>query len=297
MKLFENLPDSIVKTDEIMKKHTSFKTGGNADYFISPESLEQLKYTIDICKSNSIPYYIIGNGSNLLVSDSGFRGVIIQICSNMSNFNVNGNIIEADAGIKLSKLSNIALENSLTGFEFASGIPGTLGGALCMNAGAYGSEMKQVVLNTLLMDESGNIFTLNRDELELSYRTSIIPQKNFIVLSSKINLKLGEYIDIKQTVENLTFKRKSKQPLEFPSAGSTFKRPEGYFAGSLIMDAGLKGFTIGGAQVSEKHCGFIINRHNATSTDIFRLIEHVQHTVKIKFGIDLEPEVKFIGQF
>ncbi len=287
----------IVKTNEIMKEHTSFKVGGEADYFITPKNVTQLKTTIDICINNNIDYCIIGNGSNILISDSGYRGAIIQIFKNMNDFHIDNDIIEAYSGILLSKLSNIALENNLTGLEFASGIPGTLGGAIAMNAGAYGGEMKQIILDALVMDRDGNLFTLTNDELELDYRTSIISKQNLIVINVKLKLKAGNYNKIKEYMYELNSQRKQKQPLEFPSAGSTFKRPTGYFAGKLIMDAGLAGFSIGDAQVSTKHCGFIINKGNATAKNIFDLINYVQKIVYEKFNVKLEPEIKFIGQF
>lgn len=297
LNLFEQLPNSIVKTNEIMKEHTSFKVGGKADYFITPENIEQLKQTVNICNKNNIDYYIIGNGSNILVSDSGYRGAIIQIFKNINDFNINNNIIEAYSGILLSKLSIIALENDLTGLEFASGIPGTLGGAIAMNAGAYGGEMKQIILNALVMDGNNNLFTLTKDELELDYRTSKVSKQSLIVISAKLKLEAGNYDKIKSYMYELNTQRKQKQPLEFPSAGSTFKRPKGYFAGKLIMDAGLKGFSIGDAQISTKHCGFIINKGNATAKNIFDLIGYVQAIIYRKFNVKLEPEIKFIGQF
>jgi len=287
----------IVKTNEIMKEHTSFKVGGKADYFITPKNVTQLKTTIDICINNNINYCIIGNGSNILVSDSGYRGAIIQIFKNMNDFHIDNNVIEAYSGILLSKLSNIALENNLTGLEFASGIPGTLGGAIAMNAGAYGGEMKQIILDALVMDRDGNLFTLTNDKLELDYRTSVISKQNLIVISAKLKLEAGNYNKIKEYMYKLNFQRKQKQPLEFPSAGSTFKRPTGYFAGKLIMDAGLAGFSIGDAQVSTKHCGFIINKGNATAKNVFDLINYIQKIVYEKFNVKLEPEIKFIGQF
>lgn len=297
LNIFEQLPNDIVKTNETMKAHTSFKVGGIADYFIVPQNLEQLKLAINTCTHNNIDYYIIGNGSNILVSDNGYRGAIIQIFKNMNSFCVKDNTIEAYSGILLSKLSNIALENNLTGFEFATGIPGTLGGAVTMNAGAYGGEIKQVIASSLVMDNRGNMFTLTRDELELGYRTSKVSKENLIVISAKLCFEVGEYETIKEYIYKLNVQRKEKQPLEFPSAGSTFKRPEGYFAGKLIMDSGLKGFCIGDAQISEKHCGFIVNKGNATSQNIFDLIKYVQKIVDEKFGVKLEPEIKFIGQF
>lgn len=295
--LLHKLSNDQIKIDEPMKNHTTFKTGGSADYFIVPNTVDELKHTIESCKSYHIPFYVIGNGSNLLVGDKGFRGAIIQIHKNMSHYHVDQQIISADAGITLSRLSTIALENNLTGFEFASGIPGTLGGAVCMNAGAYGGEMKAVIIDATLMDIEGNIFTLDVEHLELAYRSSIVSKKNLFVLSCRLGLKAGQYDEINKYIEELTLQRKTKQPLELPSAGSTFKRPEGYFAAKLIMDAGLRGCCIGGAQVSDKHCGFIVNQSNATSKDVIDLIHYVQQVVKEKFDVQLEPELKIIGDF
>lgn len=295
--LLEKLPPEITKINEPMKNHTSFKIGGIADCFVIPKNIDQLKYIINICNTNTIPYHVIGNGTNLLVSDKGIRGVTIQIYKNMNNFTVCNDIISADSGIMLSKLANISLENNLSGIEFASGIPGTLGGAVSMNAGAYGGEMSHIIESSTVMDSQANIYTLNKEELELGYRTSIISKQNLIVLNSKIKLIKGNHNEIKNRMEDLNMQRKSKQPLELSSAGSTFKRPIGNYAGKLIMDSGLKGFSIGDAQVSEKHCGFIINKGNATCKDVIDLIKHIQKTVKVKFDINLETEVKLIGEF
>lgn len=294
--LLEKLPREIIKIDEPMKNHTSFKIGGIVDCFVVPKNVDQLKYTINICNSNDIPYYVIGNGTNLLVSDKGIRGIVVQIYKNMDNYAVYDDIISADSGIMLSKLANISLENNLSGIEFASGIPGTLGGAVSMNAGAYGGEMSHIIESCTVMDGKGNIYTLNKEQLQLGYRTSIISKQNLIALNSKIKLTKGNYNEIKTRIEDLNMQRKTKQPLDLPSAGSVFKRPVGNYAGKLIMDAGLKGFSIGEAQVSEKHCGFIINKGNATCKDVVNLIKYIQKTVKTKFDIDLETEVKFVGE-
>lgn len=293
----KKIPLNSIKTNELMKNYTSFKIGGIADYFIMPENINQLKYIIDICNKYDINYFVMGNGSNILISDKGFRGVIIQIYKNMNSFSVDKNTISADAGIMLSGLANIALDNKLTGFEFASGIPGTLGGAVAMNAGAYNGEIKDVIIESTVMDINGNVYTLSQHELELGYRTSIVSKQNLIVLNSKIGLSFGNYDEIKNYMLKLNIQRKTKQPLELPSAGSTFKRPKDSFAGKLIMEAGLKGFSIGEAQVSEKHCGFVVNKGNASSNDIKALIEHIQNIIKQKFDIELEPEVKFLGEF
>lgn len=297
MNILDVLPSDIIRTNEPMSNHTSFKIGGKADYFITPNNINELKAVINVCKQNGIYYYIIGNGSNLLVGDKGFNGAIIQIYTNMNSFLVTETIIKAEAGIMLSKLANIALDNNLTGLEFASGIPGTLGGAVSMNAGAYGGEMKQIINKCTVMNEKGEIYELCNQELEFDYRKSIISKSNLIVLNAEIGLNCGDYNKIKNYMSDLNQRRKAKQPLEFPSAGSVFKRPHNNFAGKLIMDAGLKGFSIGGAQISEKHCGFIINKDNAKAQDVLDLIKYIQQVVNQKFNIWLETEIKFIGIF
>lgn len=296
-RLCEAVPADRVLINEPMKKHTTFRIGGPADYFVIPVSWEEAELVISICKEFQTPYYIIGNGSNLLVSDQGYRGVIIQLYKEMSQVEVEGNVIRAQAGASLARIAGAALEAGLTGFEFAAGIPGTLGGACVMNAGAYGGEMKDILKEVTVMTEKGEILTLPAEELEMGYRTSIIKKKGYLVLGAVIVLEQGEQEVIKARMKELTEQRVSKQPLEYPSAGSTFKRPEGYFAGKLIMDAGLCGYQTGGAQVSEKHCGFVINKGNATATDVCRLIKDVQDKVKEQFGVTLEPEVKFLGDF
>jgi len=295
-KMSEYIPRDLIKINEPMKDHTSFKAGGCADFFIVPENSTQLIELVQFLKESQVPYYIMGNGSNLLVRDKGFRGVIIQIYRNMSDVKIDGEEVWAEAGILLSSLSNKIMNSHLTGFEFASGIPGTLGGAIYMNAGAYGGEMKQVLVSADVVDEDGKIITLTNEELKLGYRSSILQQKKYIVLSAKLKLQEGDIDEIKARINYLTEQRKAKQPLELPSAGSTFKRPEGYYAGKLIMDAGLRGYSIGDAQVSEKHCGFVVNKGNASAGDIIKLIHHIQNTVKEKFGVFMEPEVRIIGE-
>ncbi|NLM12390.1 MAG: UDP-N-acetylmuramate dehydrogenase [Epulopiscium sp.] len=292
----EIIPKNLIKINEPMKDHTSFKAGGCADFFIAPENLNQLIKLINFLKENQIPYYIMGNGSNLLVRDKGFRGVIVQIYKNMSDVKIEGEEVWAEAGILLSTLSTKVMHSHLTGFEFASGIPGTLGGAVYMNAGAYEGEMKQVLVSADVIDEEGNIITLTNEELKLGYRSSILQEKRYIVLSAKLKLKKGNIDEIRERINYLTEQRKAKQPIDMPSAGSTFKRPKGYYAGKLIMDAGLRGYSIGDAQVSEKHCGFVVNKGNASAGDIIRLIHHIQNTVKEKFGVLMEPEVRIIGE-
>lgn len=291
------LGEDRVFTDEPMKQHTTFKIGGPADYFLVPESGEEAGEIIKICKQTDIPYFILGNGSNLLVGDGGYRGVVIQIYRNMSAVTTEGTIITAQAGALLSSVAAVAKNASLTGFEFAGGIPGTVGGAAVMNAGAYGGEMKDVLVEVTVMDAAGNIFTIPAEKLELGYRTSIIKKAGYIVLEAKIRLEEGNQEAIRDRMKELTIQRTTKQPLEFPSAGSTFKRPEGYFAGKLVMDSGLRGYQVGGARVSEKHCGFVINAGGATAKDVRTLMENVRDIVYKKYGVTLEPEVKFLGEF
>ncbi len=291
------LGEDRVFTEEAMSQHTTFKIGGPADYFLMPDKGEDVGRVIKICKEKEIPYFILGNGSNLLVGDGGYRGAVIQIYRNMSSVTVEGNEITAQAGALLSAVAAAAKNASLTGFEFAGGIPGTIGGAVVMNAGAYGGEMKDVLTEVTVMNAEGDIFTLPAEELELGYRTSIIKTAGYIVLEAKIRLKEGDPEVIRETMKDLTIRRTTKQPLEYPSAGSTFKRPEGYFAGKLIMDSGLAGYQVGGAQVSEKHCGFVINAGDATARDVRTLMDNVRDIVYKKYGVTLEPEVKFLGEF
>ena len=291
------LGEDRVFTEEAMSQHTTFKIGGPADYFLMPDKGEDVGRVIKICKEKEIPYFILGNGSNLLVGDGGYRGAVIQIYRNMSSVTVEGNEIRAQAGALLSAVAAAAKNASLTGFEFAGGIPGTIGGSVVMNAGAYGGEMKDVLTEVTVMNAEGDIFTLPTEELELGYRTSIIKTVGYIVLEAKIRLKEGDPEVIRETMKDLTIRRTTKQPLEYPSAGSTFKRPEGYFAGKLIMDSGLAGYQVGGAQVSEKHCGFVINAGDATARDVRTLMDNVRDIVYKKYGVTLEPEVKFLGEF
>ena len=294
--LFSNLyKDTQMQENAKMSEHINFRVGGPVDILLTPNTKEQIVETIKICKENKIPFYVLGNGSNVLVKDSGIRGVVIKL-SEFNNIVRDGNIIKAESGALLKDVSAEALKASLTGFEFACGIPGSVGGAVFMNAGAYDGEISFVIKEAEVMDEEGNIITLSKEELKLGYRTSIIMKKNYIIISATFCFESGEKDKIEGRVSELTNKREEKQPLEFPSAGSTFKRPEGHFAGKLIQDAGLKGFTLGGAAVSGKHCGFIINKGNATAKDILDLIEYVQKEVKKQFGVDLYPEVRIIGE-
>ena len=286
-----------VLLDEPMKKHTTFRVGGNADYFVMPKTTEEVKGVVALCQKENLPYYILGNGSNLLVGDIGYRGVIIQIYKEMNVITVDGDRICAQAGALLSKVGSVALEAELTGFEFAAGIPGTVGGAVVMNAGAYGGEMKDILASATVLTCDGEVLKLTNEELELGYRTSVIAKKNYIVLEAEYQLERGNKAAIRARMDELKLQRVTKQPLEYPSAGSTFKRPEGYFAGKLIQDAGLRGFQVGGAQVSEKHCGFVINKGEATAADIVELMRQVSEKVFQEFGVALEPEVKRLGEF
>lgn len=286
-----------VKLQEPMSKHTTFRIGGPADFYLCPHSTKEVQQTVQICKEENLPYFILGNGSNLLVSDKGYRGAIIQLWKNFSDISVKDCCITAKAGALLSKVAAEALEEGLTGMEFASGIPGTIGGAVFMNAGAYGGEMKDIIKEVKVLDDQGEVRVLSNEEMKLGYRTSIVKEKGYTVLSAVLQLKKGEVSVIRETMEDLKNRRTSKQPLDMPSAGSTFKRPEGYFAGKLIMDSGLRGFSVGGAQVSEKHCGFVVNKGGATAEDVTALIREVQRRVKEKFGVELETEVRFLGEF
>lgn len=296
-KLIEIIDEKRVFQDEPMKAHTTFRVGGPADYFVCPKCNSEVEKLVSLCQEVGMPYYILGNGSNLLVGDKGYRGVVIQIYKEMNDIQVQGEHIYMEAGALLSRIGSIALEAELTGFEFAAGIPGTMGGAVVMNAGAYGGEMKDVLESVTVLTPNGEILVLKNEELELGYRTSIIAKKDYVVLSAIIKLNYGNKEAIREKMNELKIQRTTKQPLEYPSAGSTFKRPTGYFAGKLIQDAGLRGFQVGGAQVSEKHCGFVINKDNATAADIVELMNQVSAIVKEKFGVELEPEVKRLGEF
>ena len=296
-KVVDIVGEENVHTDEPMSRHTTFRIGGNADYFVKPGNADEVAAVIVVCREYNIPYFILGNGSNLLVSDDGYRGMIINIMDNMDSVTVDGRIITAQAGAMLVRVSVMARDNALTGLEFASGIPGTIGGAVYVNAGAYGGEMKNVVKTVRAIDEYGRIYELDSEKMDFSYRHSIVEERKLIVLEVTLELEHGSREAIDDRMKELAEARRSKQPLEYPSAGSTFKRPEGYFAGKLIMDAGLRGYSVGGAQVAEKHCGFVINKGGATASDVVELIRDVQHDVDDKFGVTLEPEVKMLGEF
>lgn len=284
-----------VRINEPMKNHTTFKIGGPAQYYVTPESVTQIQEVVSLCRDMNISLHVIGNGSNILVGDDGVDGVVLALFNTFSDYEIKDNVITAQAGMSLIKLAVIALREGLTGLEFASGIPGSVGGAVYMNAGAYDGQMKDVVTSVTVLDEAGNIRILGRDELDMGYRTSAVAKHNMIVLQVIIELKAGDKEQIKDRMNQLSELRKQKQPLEYPSAGSTFKRPEGYFAGKLIADAGLKGYSIGGAAVSEKHAGFVVNMGGATAKDVVELTDYIKKRIIEQFGVTLELEIKKIG--
>lgn len=302
-RLQEILGAEHVFPEEPMAKHITFRVGGPAEWFVRVNTIEQLKQVLALCKEQEEPYYIIGNGSDLLVSDAGVRGVIIRLAGEFEEVipkeTVNEGICDicAGAGVMLAALSLRAGKKGFTGLEFANGIPGTVGGAVLMNAGAYGGEIKDTIVAIDVMTKDGEVRRLEKEELKLSYRHSAMMDSGDIVLKAYFKLTVRPKLHIFAIMESYRKARQEKQPLEFPSAGSTFKRPEGYFAGKLIQDAGLSGYSVGGAMVSTKHAGFVINAGGATATDIYRLIQHIQKTVKEKFQVDLEPEVRFLGEF
>ena len=286
-----------IKTFEDMDKHTTFRAGGCADVFVTPQSITEAADIVRLLLAQNAEYTVIGNGSNLLVSDNGYRGCIVCMGNETGNINVRDNTITAGAGALLSRIANTAYEKGLAGLEFASGIPGTLGGAVVMNAGAYGKEMKDVIESVNLLDaKTGGTVIFSGEDMKFDYRTSVVKEHPYIVLEATLKLEEGNREDIKEQMDELAKRRKEKQPLEFPSAGSTFKRPEGYFAGKLIEDAGLKGCRIGGACGSEKHSGFVVNKGGATASDIIKLIKKIRMTVNEKFGVMLEPEVVILGE-
>ncbi|EHK2400725.1 UDP-N-acetylmuramate dehydrogenase [Clostridium perfringens] len=284
-----------ITVDSPMSEHIYFRVGGPADILVTPVNEEQVVNTLKLCREYNVPYFILGNGSNILVKDGGISGVVIKF-NKLNKITTEGNCVTAQSGALLKDVSKAALENNLRGFEFACGIPGSIGGAVFMNAGAYDGEMAHVIKSARVIDENCNIKNLTKEELELGYRSSIVMKKGYIVIEATVELESGEYASIKDKIDDLTNRRESKQPLEYPSAGSTFKRPEGYFAGKLIQDSGLKGFSIGGAAVSEKHSGFVINKGGATAKDVLDVIAHVQKTVKENFDVELHTEVRIIGR-
>lgn len=290
----------LIKKNEPLANHTTFRIGGPADYFIIPGSIEELRAILALCKTEQIPYFILGNGSNVLAADEGFRGVVLQIGRGMDSIKMesmmDGSVkVTAGAGCMLGNLARQVANEGLEGFEFAAGIPGTLGGAVFMNAGAYGGEIKDCICYATLLNEDGELCTLSKEELKLGYRTSVVQQENYIVLEAVFSFQKGNKDEILEKINQFNRQRREKQPLEYPSAGSTFKRPEGYFAGKLIMDAGLRGYRVGDIMVSEKHCGFVINVGNGTAKDAKKLMEDVAKVVKEQFQVELEPEVRMLG--
>lgn len=292
----EAMPELVIRTEEPMSKHTTFRIGGAAEVFAAPDARE-LPQLLAMAKGADVPVAVIGNGSNLLVGDRGICGLVIEIGERMSEVRIEGTILVAGAGALLSKAAQTAAAAGLGGLEFAAGIPGSVGGAVVMNAGAYGGEMKDVLQSVKVLTEEGELLILTTEDLELGYRHSCVPERKYIVVEATMELSAKPEEEIRACMAELRAKRAEKQPLEYPSAGSTFKRPEGYFAGKLIMDAGLRGYTVGGAQVSEKHCGFVINKGGATAADVRQLMQDVHDRVKEQFDVELEPEVKMIGSF
>lgn len=293
--LAQQLSADTVKINEEMKKHTTFRIGGPASVFVEVEREEDLVTAVKLCSQEQVPFFILGNGSNLLVSDEGYDGVVLHIGAGMRKISVEGTQITAQAGAMLSQVAHAALEHGLTGMEFAAGIPGSLGGACMMNAGAYGGEMSQILTSVRALSPEGEIVELPVEMLDLGYRHSMMMEKSYIVLSAEIRLETGDKATIHARMDELKAQRTSKQPLDMPSAGSTFKRPEGAFAGKLIMDAGLRGYRVGDAMVSEKHCGFVVNAGHATAQDVCQLIRNVHEIVKEKFDKELDPEIRFLG--
>lgn len=291
----EFLPENQIKLNEPMKEHTSFRIGGPADIMVLPTNIEQVANIIKACKEYSIPFFVMGNGTNLLVKDEGIRGVVMKLAQNFNDALVQGNIMKCKAGMPMSMAAKIALENRLSGLEFAHGIPGTIGGGAVMNAGAYDGEMADIVRNVTVIDRDGNIFEMHKSQLEYDYRSCNLQKGDKVLLEVEMELKPGNYDDIKRKMDDFLLRRKEKQPLNLPSAGSAFKRPQGNYAGALIEKAGLKGYRIGDAMVSEKHAGFIVNVGNATFQDVGNLIQYIQRQVKEKFNIELESEIKICG--
>ncbi|GGJ66712.1 UDP-N-acetylenolpyruvoylglucosamine reductase 2 [Virgibacillus kapii] len=294
-KLTEITPKKNVMVDEPLKNHTYTRLGGKADFLVTPETYNQVQEIVKLANREEIAFTLLGNGSNLIVKDGGIRGIVMNL-KQLTDISTNGSTIVAQSGARIIDVSREALDKTLSGLEFACGIPGSVGGALFMNAGAYGGEIKDVLVSSRVVDREGNLLTRTADQLDLDYRTSNIPERGYIVLEATFSLSQGSYLDIKAIMDDLTMKRETKQPLEYPSCGSVFKRPPGYFAGKLIQDSELQGSQIGGAQVSLKHAGFIVNKDQATATDYIQLIRHVQKTVSDKFGVQLEREVKIIGE-
>lgn len=296
-KLKKEISEERITENADMRKYTSFRAGGCADFLVEPENENQLIHALNVLRQEKAEFMVLGNGSNVLVRDGGYRGIILKIGSGLSRIDVEDNVLECGSGALLSVISRVALNEGLSGFEFASGIPGSAGGAVFMNAGAYGGEMKHVLESVRVFEfRTGIVREMSVDELDLSYRHSILEETGDVVLSLRIRLQEGDKEEISEKMKELARQRNLKQPVQYPSAGSFFKRPEGYFAGKLVQDAGLKGVSVGGAQVSELHSGFVINTGEATADDIIRLMRLVQNTVYDRFGVMLDPEVRIIGE-
>ncbi len=285
----------IIRQQELLSQHTTFRIGGPASYYLIPETTGEVREAMNFAKEKELPFYFIGKGSNILFRDGGYPGVVIEVGKSLGKIHIQGTKVTAQAGISMRAMAVQLADAGLTGFEFAGGIPGTLGGGITMNAGAYGGEIKDCIESAVIMTEQGEIRELTKEELQLGYRSSVIQKENYIVLEGTFLFHEGKKEEIQAAMRELNQKRRDKQPLEFPSAGSTFKRPEGYFAGKLIQDAGLRGYRVGDAQVAEKHCGFVINRGQATAAEVERVIQDVQEKVQEKFGVRLEPEVRIVG--
>ncbi|MFD1169435.1 UDP-N-acetylmuramate dehydrogenase [Oceanobacillus caeni] len=294
-KLIEITSKENVLANEELRNHTYTKLGGSADFYVTPENYKEVQDIVKLANSENTTFTLLGNGSNLIVKDGGIRGIVLNL-QKLNEIKTEENVVVAQSGARIIDVSRHALKEELTGLEFACGIPGSVGGALYMNAGAYGGEIKDVLTSAVVVTKEGELHTVAADELDLTYRKSNIPDNGYIVLEAEFSLKNGKYDEIKAIMDDLTYKRESKQPLEYPSCGSVFKRPPGYFAGKLIQDSHLQGKQIGGAQVSRKHAGFIVNVDNATASEYIELIHFVQHTVKDKFGVALEREVRIIGE-
>lgn len=293
---FEPCKDICILENHILKEYTTFRIGGPADFFAEPKNEEELRRLLHLCRRNSIPYYILGHGSNILFTDKGYRGMIIFLGKYFGNIERQGDDLRVGAGALLKDVTDFALAQGLEGIVFACGIPGSMGGAVFMNAGAYGGEMKEVIWQVKVMDADGNIKFYSGEEMGFGYRTSRIQESGEIILEAELRLRSGNVAEMKEQTADLTQKREEKQPLEMASAGSTFKRPEGYFAGKLIMDAGLAGYSCGDAAVSTKHCGFVINKGNATFADVMELVDYIQRTIEEKFGVKMQPEIRIVGE-
>lgn len=296
IELRQQLPEEIVLLNEPMKNHTSFKIGGPADMMVCPHNTDQIRIVLKYCHLHQVPFMVIGMGSNLLVRDKGIRGIVIKVAHNYKSMQIDCDQIWAQAGVRLSELAKLAGTNELSGLEFAEGIPGSLGGAVLMNAGAYDGEMKDVIVEVEAINPAGDIHLFSREEIDFSYRKSCFQDNQFTVLSARMQLTNGSKEDIHAKMHKFAQSRREKQPLEYPSAGSTFKRPPGLYVGPMIEEMDLKGYRIGGAEVSTKHAGFIINRSEANAADVLALISKIQADARIKFGVDLHPEIRIVGE-